>query len=151
MARSIPISPKYGLNPTIPICIFCKKPKNELALLGRIQKRDPDTGRAVRGSDIEAPKHMILDSQPCEECLKDFQKGVALIGVVDHPVYENVNPVKKTDTQTLYVNGDVIVMVADKAEQLFNMPLKPGDKLLVEAPIIKDMLDQIKENDNADA
>lgn len=31
---SIKVSPKYGVNPTIPVCFFCGKPKNEIALMG---------------------------------------------------------------------------------------------------------------------
>lgn len=42
----VKISPKYGVNPTIPCCFFCGKPKNEIALLGKI---------GGRGEDLEAP------------------------------------------------------------------------------------------------
>lgn len=42
---SIKISPKHGVNPTIPVCFFCGKPKNEIALMGRMGGKE----------DIEAP------------------------------------------------------------------------------------------------
>ena len=38
MSDSIKISPKHGVNPTIPRCFFCGKEKNMVALLGRIPK-----------------------------------------------------------------------------------------------------------------
>lgn len=42
---SIKLSPKHGVNPTIPVCFFCGKPKNEIALMGRMGGKE----------DIEAP------------------------------------------------------------------------------------------------
>ena len=59
MSDSIKLSPKYGVNPTIPCCFFCGKEKNEIALLGKVGKRD---------EDIEAPMHMVIDYEPCDEC-----------------------------------------------------------------------------------
>ena len=34
--NSIKISQKHGVNPTIPICFWCGKEKNEIALLGKL-------------------------------------------------------------------------------------------------------------------
>ena len=39
MAKSIPLSPKHGLNPTIPVCAWCGKEKNE------IKKSIPNQGK----------------------------------------------------------------------------------------------------------
>lgn len=39
MSKGIKISPKYGLNPTIPVCFWCGKQKNEIALMGRMSKK----------------------------------------------------------------------------------------------------------------
>lgn len=77
---NIELSPKYGLNPTIPICFFCGEPKPEIAIMGRMRKHD-ENGRPLKGSDIEAPKHMILDYTPCDKCNEIMQKGITLIGV----------------------------------------------------------------------
>lgn len=41
MSGSIKMSKKHGLNPCIPICVFCGKEKNELALLGRLKDDMP--------------------------------------------------------------------------------------------------------------
>lgn len=56
MNNSIPISPRYGLNPTIPLCIYCGKEKDELALLGKLP------------NDEKAPKTAIIDYEPCKNC-----------------------------------------------------------------------------------
>ena len=32
----IKLSPKHGLNPTIPVCFWCGEERNEVALLGHI-------------------------------------------------------------------------------------------------------------------
>ena len=82
--KSIKISPKYGVNPTIPVCFFCGEEKNEVALLGRIGK-----GK----EDIEAPRHALLDYEPCEECLKKMATGIALIEVNNTPNSDNQPPI----------------------------------------------------------
>lgn len=58
---SIKISPKHGVNPTIPVCFFCGKPKNEIALMGRMGGKE----------DIEAPRNLVLD----EELYHKLQEG----------------------------------------------------------------------------
>lgn len=75
---SIKLSPEHGVNPTIPICFFCRNEKNEIALLGHIKKRDKN-GRAIKNSDIEAPRNMILDYEPCEKCRQAMSAGITII------------------------------------------------------------------------
>lgn len=82
--KSIKISPKYGVNPCIPVCFFCGEEKNEVALLGRIGKGT---------EDIEAPRHALLDYEPCEECLKKMTTGIALIEVSNTPNSDNQPPI----------------------------------------------------------
>jgi len=67
---SIRLHPKFGLNPTIPICIYCDKERNEVALLGA----------AYPG---EAPMRMAIDEEPCDKCLAQMVQGITLFGVVD--------------------------------------------------------------------
>ena len=73
MSDSIKLSPKYGVNPTIPVCFFCGKPKNEVALLGKM---------GGKGEDIEAPMHMVIDYEPCDECKANMDMGITIMGVV---------------------------------------------------------------------
>lgn len=84
MSKSIPISPKHGLNPTIPICFFCRETKNEIALLGKINKEDS-----------EAPRNVLLDYEPCDKCQADMDQGITLIEVTESPKTENQPPIQK--------------------------------------------------------
>ena len=57
----IKLSPKHGLNPTIPVCFWCGEERNEVALLGHI-------GDGRKLEEFEAPMHMVIDYEPCEKC-----------------------------------------------------------------------------------
>ena len=37
MSKSIRLSKEHGVNPTIPICFWCEKDKNEIAMLGKLK------------------------------------------------------------------------------------------------------------------
>lgn len=103
---SIKVSPKYGVNPTIPICFFCGKQKNELVLLGRLK------------GDIEAPKNMCLDYEPCDECKKNMALGVTLIGVLDSP-FDERPPIYEYNGVKLYPTGSWAVMKDEAVERMF--------------------------------
>lgn len=115
MSKSIKLSPKHGLNPTIPVCFFCGESKNEVALLGQI-------GDRRKGEDLEAPMKMILDFEPCDECNKKFAQGVLLIEVTTSPEYIGM-PI----AENAYPTGRYVVV---KPEAL-NGDFKAGSKALV--------------------
>ena len=73
----ITLSPKHGVNPTIPKCFLCQEDKNEVLLLGRLPK------------DAEAPRGMAWDKEPCDKCQEWMTKGVILISVRDEEETEN--------------------------------------------------------------
>ena len=85
--KSIKMSKKYGVNPAIPICFFCQKEKNEVALLGHI-------GDGRKGEDIEAPKNVFLDYEPCDACKEQMAQGVTLIEVSGEPAVRGLPPIK---------------------------------------------------------
>lgn len=71
MAKGIPVSQKYGVNPTMLICPVCHHETGGLALLGKLK------------ADAEAPRYS-LDSQPCDDCKGVIEAGgVMLIEVKD--------------------------------------------------------------------
>ena len=82
--KSIKISPKYGVNPCVPVCFFCGEPKNEVVLLGKIGKGT---------EDLEAPHYALLDYEPCEKCLKKMATGITLVEVSNTPNSENQPPI----------------------------------------------------------
>jgi hypothetical protein len=63
---SIRLHPEHGVNPTIAVCNWCGKDKNEIVLLGSAYKQ-------------EAPRRMIVDDEPCDACKADMAKGITFI------------------------------------------------------------------------
>ena len=109
MSKSIRLSPKYGVNPMIPCCFYCGREKNEIALLGKI---------GSKGQDIEAPKHAVIDYEPCDECKSMMENGIALIGVTDiepddhRPMIDAKNH--------LYPTGCFVIMTDNGVKQIFD-------------------------------
>jgi hypothetical protein len=58
------------LNPSVNVCFFCNKEKNEILLLGATYKE-------------EAPHKAIWDKNPCDECKKYMEMGIIFISVKD--------------------------------------------------------------------
>lgn len=114
MKDGILLSEKYGLNPTIPVCFWCGKQKNEIAMLGKI---------GGKGEDLEAPKNMVLDYEPCDDCKAAWGKGVALIEVSTTPLPDDRPPIQKG----AYPTGRCLVVNAEALP----IEAKAGDKALV--------------------
>ena len=110
MSKSIKPSPKHGLNPTIPVCFFCGNEKDEIALLGKIDREDS-----------EAPRKLVMDFVPCEECQKKFAEGVLIIEVTQTPEYIGM-PI----AENAYPTGRYVVL---KPEAM-NGDFKAGSKAL---------------------
>jgi hypothetical protein len=102
MNNNIRLSPKYGVNPSVQICFFCKESMG-LALLGKL----PD--------DTKAPREIILSYDPCDSCKEIFSKGVLLIEVNDKPYVEGQSPIQNG----AYPNGSHWVISTDCAKKLF--------------------------------
>lgn len=98
MSNEVKLSPKHGVNPTIPICFWCGKEKNEVALLGQINKEDS-----------EAPRRVIMDYEPCEQCKELFSMGIHIIGVSTEPIVETMFPIVNDDNIKLYPTGSMFV------------------------------------------
>lgn len=128
MAKSIPLSPKHGLNPTIPVCAWCGEAKNEIALLGKI-KTDK------RGEDPEAPMHCILDYEPCDKCKEQWSQGIACIEVSTYS--KDSRPPIQSNPQPLYPTGRVAVLKEEAARNIFIDEYKKGQKLLLEDEVFE--------------
>ena len=125
MANSIPLSPKHGLNPTIPVCAWCGEPKNEIALMGRI-KTD------VKGEDPEAPMHCVLDYEPCEHCQEQWSQGVAVLeATTKRPTPYRPAIQKQGDTE-IYPTMRFVVIKPEATERIFGGQFSAGQKLLLE-------------------
>ena len=122
----IKISPKYGVNPTIPVCFWCGKQKNEIALMGHMK------------GDIEAPKNMVLDYVPCEECQSHMAMGVAVLEASDHPNTEGQPPMQKG----VYPTSRFVVVTTECADRVFSAyaPWSEGKKVFVDSDVFSHFL-----------
>lgn len=111
MSKGIRVSEKHGVNPTIPICAFCGKEKNEIVLLGRLP------------GDAEAPRTAIVNYEPCDECKAQWAQGVVIIEVSRFPLTEGQPPI----SNGAYPTGRVAVV----REEALNGNFKKGDKALM--------------------
>lgn len=135
MSNAIRISPKHGLNPTIPVCFFCGKEKNQLILMGRLK------------DDAEAPKNTFFDYEPCEECRKKFDQGILLIGVSETSP-DGRPPIAKG----AYPTGVYAVLKREAIERLFGPEeatptLKAGKALMDEKELKKLLSPERREGD----
>ena len=126
MSKGIKISPKHGLNPTIPVCFWCGKQKNEIALMGRMK------------DDIEAPKNMVLDYVPCEECQNHMAMGVAVLEASDHPNTEGQPPMQ----EGVYPTSRFVVVTTECADRVFSTyaPWSEGKKVFVDSAVFSHFL-----------
>jgi len=119
---SIKISPKHGVNPTIPVCFFCGKPKNEIALMGRMGGKE----------DIEAPRNLVLDYEPCDECKEHMSKGVALIVVSDRQPEDKRPPMTAQGNQKVYPLGGMLVIKSEAFSNMTGQHFEDGDKCFID-------------------
>lgn len=129
MSRSIKLSPKHGVNPSIPVCFWCGEEKNEIVLMGRIGGKE----------DIEAPRKVCLDYEPCDKCREIMEKGVFLFEATNHP-NGSIPMSHDTDGNELYPTGKWAVMKSEAASEVFNMNLKDGAKLALEPGILDNFI-----------
>ena len=105
MSKSIRLSEKHGVNPTIPVCFWCGEEKNEIALLGKLPK------------DQEAPRSMWIagDYEPCEKCKKRRELGIDFIEALEQPALgENQPPY-----YGYFPTGRHVVLKEEAARRIF--------------------------------
>jgi len=122
----IRLSKKYGVNPTIPICFWCGKSKDEIALLGHI-------GDYRKGEDFEAPRNMVLDYIPCDNCVANMGLGVTVIEASDTPIIPNQPEIQ----EGLYPTGKWVVIKQEAADRIFGDHLNGSKKVLVDHEVFE--------------
>ena len=128
MSKGIPLSPKHGVNPCIPVCAFCGQEKNEIALLGKLK------------GDAEAPKHAIIDFRPCEKCKQNWKQGVALIRVTMEQPENGMPPFASRNGKELYLTGQYAVITPEAAKRCFDMEAENDEKILMDAEAFDDFM-----------
>ena len=134
----IRLSKKYGVNPTICKCFFCGKDKY-LALLGHL---------GGHGQDLEAPMSCVMDYEPCDECQKQMNQGVALIEAVDKPPVPSMPSVKVEGGKELYPAGRMLVVKAEAWSRITQREFSAGDKCFVDPEVIDGLLQTSKEDND---
>ena len=119
MSKSIRLSKKHGVNPSIATCFWCGKDKDELILFGKIGKGS---------EDIEAPKRSVIDYDPCDDCRRNWELGVAVLEAAEEPVYKN----QKEIQNGIYPTGRWCVIKEEAAERVFGDLFSEKKILLVD-------------------
>ena len=112
----IKLSREHGVNPTIPICFWCGEEKGEIVLMGHI-------GDYRKGEDFKAPKHMVIDYEPCDKCKAEWEQGVAILEVSHTPMQEGQPPI----AEGAYPTGKMVVV----REEALNGDFPKGSKALM--------------------
>lgn len=126
MDKTIKLSKRYGLNPSMPICFFCGQTKNEIVLLGELPQ------------DAEAPKNILIDYEPCEECKTKLNEGITFIEISPEPLVENHLPIQ----ENAYPTGRFATITEEAALRIFNDPtnLRKGKKVLTDQELMDKLL-----------
>lgn len=103
MSRSIRVSEKHGVNPTLGICFWCGEDDGTIGLLGKLK------------GDVEAPRKMMLGYEPCDTCKEGIALGVAIMEASSFPAFDNQPKIKKG----CYPTGRWSVITREAAERLF--------------------------------
>lgn len=117
---NIRLSPRHGVNPTLTCCFFCGK-ESGVALLGHLpdfkarKNLGEDIAKTLSGpvDDREAPRRLILDREPCDECKGWMEQGIILI---------SVDEAKTVDRQNPYRTGGFVVLKEEAVRKIFSPP-----------------------------
>lgn len=100
---SLRLSKEHGLNPTVGICFWCGEDTGTLALLGA----------SYHG---EAPRSMVLDYEPCDKCKEQFEAGINLTEVSEHPNRAGQPPIQGN----LYPTGRFCIVTEEAVRKIFD-------------------------------
>lgn len=94
--KSIKVSPKHGVNPSLGLCPLCGKENGEIYLLGKLK------------GDAEAPrKACIRGGSPCDKCSEYMRMGFLIIVCKDG------------SEKDPYRTGQIYVVTLDAARRMF--------------------------------
>jgi deoxycytidylate deaminase len=106
------LHPKYGLNATISTCIICGKEKNEIVLLGSAYKE-------------QAPMHMVVSVEPCDNCKEKYLKeGILLV---------------ETDDGKTPSNGNLAVIKVEAFKEIFSVEVPVHHIAFVKTGILTEL------------
>lgn len=102
----IRLSPQHGINPSISVCFFCQKDKNELVLPGLLK------------GDAEAPHRAVWNKEPCDECKGFMKQGIILISVDEDKTEDFLDPYRSGGWCVIKEDAIKRMIVGETANQV---------------------------------
>ena len=133
--KGIRISPKHGLNPSLDKCFWCGKHKGVI-LVGKIGKMDQ-----------EAPREMVIDLEPCDDCKKRFAEGIHVIEATEDGTHLSNNrnfQMNAVGGKVLYPTGRWCIL---KEGAIKNMP--KGSRVLTDTQTMDALVKMAEEGKKA--
>ena len=105
MPKSIPISHKHGLNPSLEICFWCGQDTGAILLYGRLS------------NDSKAPYHSFSSYQLCPKCEAIFSAGILVVEVTESPNFTGQKPLQKNSRD--FPTGRLVVVSRESIPRMF--------------------------------
>lgn len=102
--NNIRFSKKHGLNPSMSACFLCGETKNEIVLFGALK------------DDAEAPRHCIIDYEPCDKCKEKYKHDIIFIEASHSEQKNGLPPTTVTidgKKSTIYPTGKYYAVPAE--------------------------------------
>lgn len=119
---SIRVSEKHGVNPSLLKCFFCGGDKG-IALLGRLK------------GDVEAPKEIVMDYEPCDKCKENMKLGVTLIEVSEIQPRDSRPPMNAQGGKEVYPLGRWVVIKAEAFSRITQQEWSEGQTCLIDTQV----------------
>lgn len=137
MSKSIRISKKHGLNPTIPVCFWCGEEKQEIALMGHVSTKD--------NNDFEMPMRCVINYEPCEKCAAAWKNAVIILETTEKDIKRPA--ISKNNDKNIYPTGSLVGITEDAASRIFEHDYKFGEVILLDEKPFKTLFaDAISES-----
>ena len=120
MSKSIPLSPKHGVNPSMILCPKCGE-SHSIALMGRMK------------NDAEAPR-MILGNELCDKCLEKARQDNRVV----------LLKCKVDGDPTQGITGDSMEMSLEIFPKVFNHPIPAGRMALIDPNVFDDIVKAVE-------
>ena len=123
---SIRLSEKHGVNPSMEICFFCNEAKG-IVLFGKLKK------------DVEAPREVLIDYEPCDKCKEKFKEGVIVVAVTTEQQYKNQPSITTRNNEELYPTGAYVVV----KPKVFDNKYKAGEIITMDKNLFQKLFKKV--------
>ena len=90
------------------VCLFCGKGKDDSPI--------------VKVRDMKhIPQRVVVDYEPCDECKKEWEKGVPIIEVTTEPAIKGQPPLTSTEGYAMYPTGRYMVLNKEAMDENYKV------------------------------